>query len=342
MNNRIKTDIKSFPVPGRNFAFILPMLYLLILLICYFFNTYNSISLREIPIFFTVTLFIAIIYNKFILYIARKILQNKENYYKLAYNIHLFSILFVISIFINLIILLVINVFAGITFFLLTTVLLLIKNIHSILKIYGETNLNYSLIKKLFFILLVLATIYLNPLVIISFVPVRYEFIDLKLVGNKSMNPTLSSRDIVVIDKISGLFFEPSYNDLIFTKSPVYKNHLNPPFELLFSGLTDSDINYIRRIVAKQGDSINLCAVPTYKLNNTIAKETYFSEPDNKILCSLVNHCKLKKISNGCYYLLGDNINSSQDSRIWSEVCKPFLKGKIRSVIWPVNHFKIF
>lgn len=248
----------------------------------------------------------------------------------------------VISLFIGLFVTLTFNIYTGLLFVVFSFVCtiasfyIIKKKLASIIKKDYIKSSNLLLSLFIFFLIV------LNPLIYISFIPLRLEIVDFVLVSNKDMSPTLLSRNLVVVDKISGLVKKPQKDDLLYLESPIRPGQIDLPFKTLFKDIKNNDLVYIRRLLAKNGDTIEINREKGILLNKTKIEEKYIKEPDNNIICTMARHCEEKTISRNYYYVLGDNRNACQDSRIWSEVDKKFIKGKIHSVIWPKNNFKIF
>jgi signal peptidase I len=166
--------------------------------------------------------------------------------------------------------------------------------------------------------------------------------VDIRRVNTEDMLPFLSRSNIVIIDKASGLFIKPDRKDVVLVQNPLKPKEdrnllpaLKPDFKML-------DGYYILRISAKEGDTIEIDSKNNLLLNNSPLPEPYLADKGNGYICQVAKHCKRTQIKNDSYYLLGDNRNTSQDSRIWSEIHKTYLKGKIAAIIWPLKDFKVF
>jgi signal peptidase I len=47
-------------------------------------------------------------------------------------------------------------------------------------------------------------------------------------------------------------------------------------------------------------------------------------------------------VKEGYYFVMGDHRNNSSDSRIWGEVPKKYIIGKVQLRWWPMGHAKVF
>ena len=332
-----------------SYVLFLPFFYLILMTTSLVFNPFSTITLTEILITTIIAVIISLIYLKISTLLLKCIFKNVEN--KPFSNEEAIIIsskliffngnLLVIWLLTALSLLFIINFHLGIILLVLMPFGFLISVVISSIKIFQYNNINPGLFKKILAIIFIALITTINPIVLMSYIPVRSTIADIRVVKNKDMKPTISPGNVVVIDKISGLFVKPDYNELVITESPVRTPGVYYPFYRLVQGLNMDNYNYIRRIIAKSGDSVSIKKENGYILNNKLVNEEYLQETKNNLICELANHCNQNKISKNSYYLLCDNRNSCQDSRIWSEVNQKYLKGKLFSVIWPKSEIRI-
>lgn len=140
----------------------------------------------------------------------------------------------------------------------------------------------------------------------------QFGFQNLRVVGN-SMAPTLLSGQLVIINKIAYQLTQPKPGDIIGFYAPGVKEKV------------------VKRIVGMPGDRID------YKDGTLYVNQ--------KAIQSLTQE-KLRKrgdieypyqIPQDAYFVLGDNLNSSIDSRYKSIGCitKEQIIGKISLRVWP-------
>ncbi|MCR1898129.1 signal peptidase I [Irregularibacter muris] len=137
-------------------------------------------------------------------------------------------------------------------------------------------------------------------------------------VRGSSMYPTLANKDRLVINKIEYLIHEPDYGDIIVFKYPA-----------------DLSLSFIKRIVAKDGDTVEIKNNVVY-INDKEVVEPYI--PSNKI-----ENFPKTKVPNNSYFVLGDNRNNSRDSRYRDVgfLTKENIIGKAIVKIWPLKAMKI-
>lgn len=154
--------------------------------------------------------------------------------------------------------------------------------------------------------------------------PIRYFLIQPFYVKGASMEPTFYDHQYLLIDEISYRFSPPQRGDVVVFRYP------NDPSQF-----------FIKRVIGLPGEKIEI-------INNTI---TIFNNkyPDGVILKesyldkSVTTAGDISvQLSNNEYYLLGDNRNSSLDSRFFGPVQKKFLVGRTWIRVWPFNEFKQF
>lgn len=135
-----------------------------------------------------------------------------------------------------------------------------------------------------------------------------------------SMIPTLKIGDKLFVNKYVYRFEEPKRGDIIVFKFP-----------------SDPKKDFIKRLVAKEGDTVEIRDGKLYVNDRVMDEETPFSrfyyynhgpygDPGQKIL-----------VPADSYYVLGDNSANSTDSRFWGFVPKKNLLGKAVLRWWPLK-----
>lgn len=180
------------------------------------------------------------------------------------------------------------------------------------------------MLKNFFSFVFELVKIVVISLVII--IPVRYFLIQPFYVKGASMEPNFYDHEYLIIDEITYRFNEPQRGDII-----VFRYPRNP------------QEYFIKRLVGLPGESIKIDK----------GKVTIFNEenPDGFILDEpyLEEGTKTYGISEDQvtmteeeYFVLGDNRNSSKDSRSFGPVNKSYITGRVLLRGWPFNRIKLF
>lgn len=158
-------------------------------------------------------------------------------------------------------------------------------------------------------------------------------------IPSESMVPTLEVGQRVLVDRVSTHFGDPKPGDVMVFKPPKGADDgacgVRHPQATPCPKGTDkqSDMNFIKRVVAVGGDRIYIKRGRVY-LNGELQKdETDFIRPDAR--CPTCNLPRPITIPKGSVYMMGDNRGESADSREWGPVPKDWLIGKARVTYWP-------
>ena len=122
--------------------------------------------------------------------------------------------------------------------------------------------------------------------------------------------------------RVAYLFDEPKRGDIIIFKFP------DDPSEL-----------FVKRIVGLPGETLEIIDGVTY-INGERFEEDYVN--DSYWLSTLDNEdYGPYVIPEGCYFMMGDNRNNSNDSRFWHNkyVAKDAILGKAVLRYWPFSKF---
>jgi signal peptidase I len=134
-----------------------------------------------------------------------------------------------------------------------------------------------------------------------------------------SMFATLDDNDYLIANKIDYRLHAPQRGDIII---------LRPP--------SDNSKDFIKRIIALPGERILISQGFVY-INGHKLDEPYLPEqwtqldnwggPDGMV------------VPPNAYFVMGDNRNRSQDSRIFGFIGRDRIDGRAWFRIWPLNHF---
>lgn len=126
------------------------------------------------------------------------------------------------------------------------------------------------------------------------------------VVPSGSMENTIMTGDKVFTFRLSYLFSDPKRGDIVVFPYP-----------------DDEEVDYIKRIIGLPGDKIEIRGGTLY-INDERYEEDYLLEPmDEEDFGPIV-------VPDNCYFMMGDNRNSSMDSRYWRNkfVQRDKIKGK--------------
>ncbi len=158
-------------------------------------------------------------------------------------------------------------------------------------------------------------------------IPIRYFLIQPFYVKGASMEPTFHTSEYLIVDEISYRFSEPKRGDVIVFRYP------GNPQEY-----------FIKRIIGLPGETVDIKNGDIYIYNNefkneTLLEEEYLSSPSQTYAHSENNKIDL---ADNEYYVLGDNRNSSKDSRNFGSVQESFIVGKVLFRGWPFDKMGFF
>ncbi|PLX26991.1 signal peptidase I [Candidatus Parcubacteria bacterium] len=180
------------------------------------------------------------------------------------------------------------------------------------------------MLKNFFLFLFELVKIVVISLVII--IPIRYFLIQPFYVKGASMEPNFYDHEYLIIDEITYRFEEPNRGDII-----VFRYPRNP------------QEYYIKRLIGLPGETVQIMdgEVIIYNDENIkgyILEEKYlpddlktYSNTEDKII-----------LGDNEYFVLGDNRNSSKDSRSFGPVDKSFITGRVLLRGWPFDRVTLF
>lgn len=178
--------------------------------------------------------------------------------------------------------------------------------------------------KKAFDFILELTKVVIVSLVII--VPIRYFVIQPFYVKGASMEPNFYDHEYLVVDEISYRFNAPSRGDIVVFRYP-----------------RDPQEFFIKRIIGLPGEKIQIKEGKVFIYSNErpegyeliedyLDKNTKTYSLDSEVI----------ELSSNEYFVLGDNRDSSKDSRSFGAVNRSFLIGKVALRGWPLDRARIF
>ncbi len=137
-------------------------------------------------------------------------------------------------------------------------------------------------------------------------------------VSGPSMNPTLYEGNKMLV---SDLFYKPKAGDVV-----VFKNVDD----------NNEEKALVKRVIATEGQEINIdFEHGIVYVDGQPLEEEYAAEPIHNKL-DFIGH---KTVPEGCVFVLGDNRNSSRDSRARSigMVDERLIIGRVYAVVYPID-----
>lgn len=141
--------------------------------------------------------------------------------------------------------------------------------------------------------------------------PVRFFIAEPFIVNGASMDPTFSTGQFLIVDRLTYRFEEPKRGDVIVFEYP------NNP-----------DVYYIKRIIGLPNEAISI--------KNGIVSITNSENPNGLILYETyidAGHASLETFTEETlgsteYFVMGDNRLQSSDSRVWGPLDRHYIVGR--------------
>lgn len=154
-------------------------------------------------------------------------------------------------------------------------------------------------------------------IIIIAFF-VRFYLVQPFVVEGQSMEPNFHNGEYLMVDKLSYRFREPKRGDVIV---------FHPP--------TQPNVNYIKRIIALPGESIEIKNGEIF-VNGAKVEEDYIPQEETLVRNSQAANLK-QTMGQGEYFVLGDNRGHSSDSREWGSVPTANIIGRAWIILFPLG-----
>ena len=136
-----------------------------------------------------------------------------------------------------------------------------------------------------------------------------------------SMYGTLDDNDYLIANKIDYRLHPPQRGDIII---------LRPP--------TDNSKDFIKRVIALPGEKLLIRDSVVY-INGHRLDEPYLPEQWTILNNWPGDGTDGRVMKSNEYFVMGDNRNRSQDSRIFNPITRDRIDGKAWFRIWPLDHF---
>ena len=162
---------------------------------------------------------------------------------------------------------------------------------------------------------------------VIIIIPIRLFLVQSFFVVGKSMEPSYSDGDYLLVDQISYDFSDPRRGDVVV---------FNPP--------NNPSQTYIKRVIGLPYDTILLDGVGVRVMssnsdNGVVLKEEYIQGDTSTCM---EDNTRVISLGEGEYFVLGDNRIDSWDSRCWGSLGKDDILGKVWFRLWPVGSINSF
>ena len=142
---------------------------------------------------------------------------------------------------------------------------------------------------------------------------IRIFFFDTYIITNKSMRPTL----------------DEGYKILLIKKNFIFNGIKN--FDIIVFRMGEN--NLVNRVVGCEGDRIEIIDGELYLNNDLIKYEYYFFDEEDNASYT---------VGKNQYFVLGDNISVSEDSRSFGFINESDIIGRVILIFSPKDRFRLF
>lgn len=153
--------------------------------------------------------------------------------------------------------------------------------------------------------------------------PFRIFIAEPYIVDGRSMDPTFSTSDYLIVDKLSYRLHEPKRNTVVVFQYPYSLS--KTLFAKIFGLPETPNKSFIKRIIALPGETIE------QKQNEvTIYNKEHpegFKVDQSYVVHEMPANYKIT-LKDDEYFVMGDNRAESYDSRAWGPLKKKFISGK--------------
>lgn len=143
-------------------------------------------------------------------------------------------------------------------------------------------------------------------------------------VSGESMFPTYKNKEYILTSLIHIRFQELKKGDVIVFKSP-----------------TDPDKDYIKRVMATEGDSIYIQEGLVFVNGKKVDESKYLDDDVRTYGGNFLQEGIPVTVPPDNYMVFGDNRPFSSDSREWGYLVKSKVIGKSLFVYWPTSNMRL-
>ncbi len=154
--------------------------------------------------------------------------------------------------------------------------------------------------------------------------PIRYFLIQPFYVKGASMEPSFIDHEYLIIDEISYRFRSPERGDIVVFRYPA-----------------DPRQFFIKRIIGLPGEKVKIASGKITIYNDEYPDGWAPAEPYLE-RGTYTNGERTYELESNEYFVLGDNRNSSLDSRVFGPLAGKYLIGRAWLRGWPLDRLAVF
>jgi len=145
----------------------------------------------------------------------------------------------------------------------------------------------------------------------------HYFVITIFGVVGSSMEPSLYDGEWVLVNRLIYQIEKPKRGDIVGLKFPGRRQE-----------------KYVKRVIGLPGETIEIMDNEVF-INGQKIKESYLAE-ETKTFPEMA-----KTLSDDEYFVMGDNRERSNDSRIWGTVSSSDIIGKVSFILYPLDRWSL-
>jgi signal peptidase I len=152
--------------------------------------------------------------------------------------------------------------------------------------------------------------------------PIRFFIAEPFVVNGASMDPTFSTGQFLIVDRVTYRFQEPKRGDVIIFEYP-----------------NDPKTYYIKRVIGLPGETVN---IKDGKVFVSTGSSTPVELNDSYIAPVHASHDNFNEtLGLTQYFVMGDNRAQSSDSRAWGPLDAHFIVGRPIVRLLPINTLSV-
>lgn len=150
-------------------------------------------------------------------------------------------------------------------------------------------------------------------------------------VDGASMNDTLQNKEIMLVTKFDYLFGEPQRFDVVICH---YPNRVRTGW----FGIQEP-ADFVKRIVGLPGDTVEIREGYLY-VNDTRYDEPYINDEYRVRGGSNGYTFPAYTVPEGCYFVMGDHRDNSNDSRAQGPLTRDMIVGHAQQIVYPFDAWR--
>lgn len=144
------------------------------------------------------------------------------------------------------------------------------------------------------------------------------------IVSGPSMVPTFTVGDYLVVDRVTYALKAPARGDVVVFRYPL-----------------DASVYFVKRIAGLPGETIEIGDGAVWLVSEDGREKRLLEGPRGS---AGARHDRSSSITlaDDEYFVLGDNRDTSDDSRDWGPLRERYLIGRVVARLWPLSQFDLF